>query len=340
MNIFNAFKSKLSKQNMTAEDRARLFWFLQRKTSYTAWKRASDAFDGFAEVFKRQVKEEPVAKADASICDTCWEESFSDVVRGQVLYEKGLEALGAGDRTVWLRNERGILEVAERVSGNWYDELVNHGMHGDHYQDGKYLQELTEAIKLYSIAFRDVSQIIQPMMADTPAPYLWTTFWKDDFALLPLPPILTEPPSPKTAVLIRTNAVAPAFGIYEPQIKDGCMNYLLGGVPAPTVLESDGTYSTGRKLSVTWRLLWEDTRYLDRRIPDEEKSYFPPAQTVEPVVQRTVPHELIAAETHEICPRSGEWAVMDEIEAKLFVARGQKLPPHKGRNVNWVWLRT
>jgi hypothetical protein len=73
------------------------------------------------------------------------------------------------------------------------------------------------------------------MMAETPAPYAWTTFWKDDFALLPLPRSLREPLSPESETLIRTNEIAPAFGIYEPQIKDGCMNYLLGGVPAPTI---------------------------------------------------------------------------------------------------------
>jgi hypothetical protein len=61
------------------------------------------------------------------------------------------------------------------------------------------------------------------------------------------------------------------FGIYEPQVKDGCMNYLLQNIPAPTL-----AYERGSNQSVVWRLIWEDTRYLDGTIPDEEALYFPP----------------------------------------------------------------
>jgi len=42
----------------------------------------------------------------------------------------------------------------------------------------------------------------------------------------------------------------------------------------PTIWESDGTEATGNALSVSWRLVWEDTRYIDGTIPAEERSYF------------------------------------------------------------------
>lgn len=337
MSIFNVFKTNWSAQNMTADDRRKLFWYFQRKTSYAAWKRVADGFDEFAVIFEQQVREEPIAKG--SIFEYCWESYFPEVIKGQVLYEKGLRALGAGDRTVWLYNERGILDDAETVAGRWYIELVNHGMQGDHYMEGKYVPALTDAMRRYSKAAHVTAQIIQPRMADTPAPYAWSTFWKDDFAALPLPAILPDLPIPGSETLARTGEIAPVFGIYEPQIKDGCMNYLLAGVPAPTIWENDGTYDTGRKLSVTWRLLWEDTRYVDGVIPKEEELYFPPERPVEAVKSATVAADLLAAATNELCPRSGEWAVMDDLDAKSVLTKGHKLPSHNGREVNWVWLK-
>jgi DUF2075 family protein len=36
---------------MSVEDRKRMFWYLKRKTSYTAWKREADSFDRFANIF-------------------------------------------------------------------------------------------------------------------------------------------------------------------------------------------------------------------------------------------------------------------------------------------------
>jgi hypothetical protein len=338
MSIFDVFKTKWSAENMTADDRKKLFWYLRRKTSYAAWKRVADAFDEFAAIFEQQVREEPIAKPKGAIFEYCWESYFPEVIKGQVFYEKGLRALSAGDRTVWLYNERGILDDAETIAGRWFIELVNHGMQGDHYMEGKYVLALTDSMRRYSKAAHDTAQIIQPRMADTPAPYAWSTFWKDNFALLPIPATLPEPPIPESDILVRTGEIAPAFGIYEPQIKDGCMNYLLAGVPAPTIPENDGTYSTGRKLSVTWRLLWEDTRYIDGVIPREEELYFPPERPIEVAKSATVAPELLSAATNEICPRAGEWAVMDDLEEKSALIQGQKLPSHKGREVIWVWL--
>jgi hypothetical protein len=138
---------------------------------------------------------------------------------------------------------------------------------------------------------------------------------------------------------VKTDEIAPVFGIYEPQIKDGCMNYLLAGVPAPTLWESDGTNLTNRKLRVTWRLIWEDTRYTNGVIPPEEATYFPSELQVDAVKPVPVTTDLLSAMTNESCPRSGEWAVMDDLAAKSVLTQGQKLPLHLGREVTWVWLR-
>jgi hypothetical protein len=67
--------------------------------------------------------------------------------------------------------------------------------------------------------------------------------------------------------------------------------------------------------------------------------YFPPELQVEAVKPVPVTTDFLSAITNEPCPRSGEWAVMDDLAAKSVLTHGQKLPLHLGREVAWVWLR-
>jgi hypothetical protein len=349
MSIFDIFKSRWSAGKMTEDDRKRLFWYLKRRTSYTAWKREAEAFDRFAEIFEKQVIEEPIAKAETMIGDTNWESHYPDVLKGQVYYEKGLERLLRGDRTVWLYNDRGILDDAQNISGNWYSELVNHGMRGDHGYDGKYVDELTKSMEEFSKACSDTGYL-QPMMADRPALEFWGE-WMEcvlnneeyprnpdpgmrtfKYSLIVYPDPLPPVPEPETEVLIRTGEEVPVFGIYEPQVKDGCMNYLLGSVPAPT-LEYEGSDDR----PVTWRLIWEDKRYIDGEIPSEESRCFTDVNTAEPYVAPSVANDLLSAKTGELCLRSGNWAVLDDLDARESVLKGKPMPQYAGRDVIWVW---
>ena len=45
---------------MTNDDRRKIFWYLKRKTSYMAWSREVEIFDRFADVFEKQVREQPI----------------------------------------------------------------------------------------------------------------------------------------------------------------------------------------------------------------------------------------------------------------------------------------
>jgi len=137
MGLFDLFKTQWSAGKMTPDDRKKIFWYLKRKTSYTAWKREADAFDTFAVIFKKQVVEEPIAKAVMSIGNTDWERFYSQILKAQVLYEQGLARLLQGDRNVWLYNDRGILGDAGTISNSWHSELVSNGARGDHFHDGR-----------------------------------------------------------------------------------------------------------------------------------------------------------------------------------------------------------
>jgi len=351
MGLFDIFKTQWSAGKMTPDDRKKLFWFLKRKTSYTAWKREADAFDAFSAIFKKQVIEEPRPKPKLSAFGQNWETSYPQILKAQVLYEKALARLLQGDRSVWLYNERGLFGDASNISSYWYSELVNNGARCDHFFDGKYVEEMTEAIKVFYIAARDTGYQ-QSMMADRPAPHWWgegiDCLLKNELfprypepgdikrklaSLIRYPDPLPEVPVAEKEILIRTGENTPVFGIYEPQVKDGCMNYLLQDTPAP-LLDWDNPRP------VTWRLIWEDTRYVDGVIPPEEALYFPPEEKIVQLARPVSTPDLPSALTGDVCSKSGNWAVLEDVNGKKMFQKGDKLPQHNGRDVTWLWVNT
>jgi hypothetical protein len=342
MNIFDIFKTKWSAKHMTQHDRRKLFWYMKRKTSYTAWKAKADAFDRFATVFERQVKEQPfVARGGVDpTWGTNWETSYPEILKAQVLFEQGLARLLQGDRTVWLYNDRGVLGDADAIYGHWYTALVNHGPHGDIFFRGKYVDDLTAAIlDVFPYAWATAGVIQQ--VWENP---VYFEFWsKDHMAHLaqkvPFPPTLPDVPIPTKEVLVRTGEPAPCFGIFEAQVPDGCMSYLLEGVavpPAVTINEKDGESYTR---PATWRLIWEDTRYRDGTMPEEEKEYFPAteaAPTAQPVTVEADP--LISLDTGQRASKPGIWVVANRLDVRKRFESGDKLPQHEGRDVVWLWV--
>jgi hypothetical protein len=343
MSIFDIFKIKWSAKCMTQDDRRKLFWYMKRKTSYTAWKANADVFGRFAAVFERQVKEEPrvLSPGISPEWGTNWETSYSEILKAQVLYEQGLTRLLRGDRTVWLYNDRGVLGDADAIVDYWYMALVNHGPHGDKFFEGKYVDDLTAAMIDLSRFARAIPGVIQQVW-ENPNYY---DFWsKESMALLeqevPFPPDLLDVPEPTKTVLVRTGDPAPCFGIFEAQVPDGCMSYFLEGVavpPAVTIDEKDGESYTR---PATWRLIWEDDRYLDGTIPEEEKDYFPATEeTTKPASPVTVASDsLISLETNQRATKPGMWVVADRLDVRKRFESGDKLPQHEGRDVVWLWV--
>ena len=309
MSIFDIFKSKSDGAHMMDDDRRKIFWYLKRQTSYTAWSREAEFFDRFADVFAKQVREQPIVAG--SMFEANCTPFFTMVVKAQAAYEEALERLRQGDRTIFLQNSRGAMVDATVLSEHWYVELINNGPQGDHTYSGKYVTAMEDLMREFFLAVADRSYL-QPRMADTPAPEAWGSYWPALYAQLPLPTQLDDVPLPVNEKLIRSGDEVLVSGIYEPQIKDGCMNYLLGGTPAPTLWENDVVESTGNVLSVNWRLIWEDRRYQDGTIPAEERQYFPLA-AVSAAPTLAPAEDLISARSDESCLQTGDGVDSDPL---------------------------
>jgi hypothetical protein len=343
MSIFDIFKTKWSAKHMTEDDRRKLFWYMKRKSSYTAWKALADAFDRFATVFERQVKEEPLVLSPGVTPNwgTNWETSYPEILKAQVLYEQGVSRLLRGDRTVWLYNDRGVLGDADAIYGYWYMALVNHGPHGDKFFEGKYVDDLTAALHDVSRHAEATSRVIQQVWENP----VYFEFWsrehmKNLVQKVPFPPDLPDVPIPTKEVLVRTGDPAPCFGIFEPQVPDGCMSYLLEGVAVPPAMTIDEKDGDSYIRPASWRLIWEDTRYLDGTIPEEETDYCPATErTVAPATPVKVTSDpVISLETDQRASRSGMWVVANRLDIRKRFESGDKLPQHEGRDVVWLWV--
>lgn len=340
MALLDFLRPKWSSGTMTEEDRQLMFWYLKRKSSYTAWKREVEAFRVFVDLVERQAREQPVVK-DEWDYKTEWEDVYSEALKGLVHYEKALARLGKGDRTVFLYNSLGEFDDATTVSGDLHSEIVNggHDFIPNKYK-GKYIKEIIYSLRWW-FAVQGDTGYLQPGMAGRSAVDTWWPERHDLLVRLFPPNPLPEVPAASN-VTVRTNEPVPAFGIYEPQIKDGCMNYLQQGVPARSYSQTPVAYDGA---SVVWRLIWEDHRYEDGKIPPEEESYFPPeydanirAKLLAEDEAAKPKNQLIVADSRQMAPQAGRWLLAGDLNTSIEIAqKGDLMPMHNGRRVTWIW---
>jgi hypothetical protein len=172
-------------------------------------------------------------------------------------------------------------------------------------------------------------------LAEPPPSHFWSSeFIAELDRVVPFPIPLPDVPSTKESVIVRTGQPVPRFGIYEPQVEDGGMNYLLEGAPAPMALDPEDDLRPA-----VWRLIWEDTRYRDGMIPDEENLYFRPTEAPRPAPAVHIDTDpVISLESSKRASRAGVWVIAHRLNVRRRFELGEILPQHDGRDVVWLWV--
>lgn len=293
---------------------------------------------------------------------TKWDaRTYAGVLRGLSFYDQGLAKLKKGDRGVFLHNSRGLLEDAYHAADHQFQLYYMGGPKGgdDMVFYGKYVPAMKAALlwAMENDGFRAGG--LQPAMAELSAPGVWAEphdapdprggtyrVIGTHAALKQVTAHLKElprVPTPDDEVLVQTGQPCPVFGIYEPQVKDGLMTYMCAGQEAyrygtPCLAPRAG-------ISVTWKLIWEDKRYLDGLIPEEEKDYYPESNTP-PDFSSLVGEELkndwnssqlVVQRSGEPARYTGTWAAQTDLGGRIFWKRGDALPDLKGQSVEWVY---
>lgn len=294
---------------------------------------------------------------------TEWSSStYAHALGGLAMYDKGLALLKQGDRSVFQHNSRGFLEDAYHRADHEYQSYVLGGRNGGdgmvYY--GKYVAAMKAALVWARHEAGFAAGGLQAAMANMSAAVLWedtrevyddrekrkkrilgcSDRWKQQTAhVKELPRV----PQPLEEVIVRTGEACPVFGIYEAQVKDGLMVYMCAGAEAYRYGEP--RWYPGGGQPITWRLIWEDQRYLDGNIPPEEAEYFPDSLTP-PDFLHLVGEELetdwrsddlIVIHSGESATRTGRWAARDDLGGVIFWRKGDPLPLNKGQPTDWVY---
>ncbi|MBS0857119.1 hypothetical protein JK204_13665 [Tatumella sp. JGM16] len=279
----------------------RLFWLLQRLSSYSLWQRKRDAWACFTEKYEQTLKTWPEEKTNGFDPEAIiW---IYDALR---LYDKGLPELAAGNRQVWQINTGEFYQLdssTDLVKKFFYSEC-----HERWTQVEAYPPEIEKLNKLRIAAefwgdnllyppHNNVCNFFDAEYLLDPDNYLWE-FTEFSYPIFPehLPPV-----PERSDIIIKTDDAVPCDGIWEPVqiIYDrkflvfkegirgfknlGAYNYFIRGMKAPLQIYYDVLMESATEILITddpvcyrdvhWRLVWEDTRYCDGIIPDESE-YF------------------------------------------------------------------
>lgn len=275
------------------------FWLLQKYSSYT-WnaeiaRRYTALVDGFDKTLKSPPAGLVVSDREQCLMMSMW--------RCQSLYEDGLAALLRAEK----HRAYSMLDTAfHDFSAQFYFDPIGNrepvfidpdGL--QYYLGLRNLGTTCEGIFRYLSVGKGIrfaggwcstAELVRSAQSD-PNDEI------DIYSYLPASP----PDLPKmgdAAAVVKTGEEVPITGIWTPEPMDSfvskllksfgrasesyCMNFLVQGMRAPEMI-SEELFSlweaTGdgpkyyRKKPVRWKLLWEDDRYGERGVPEEEEDY-------------------------------------------------------------------
>lgn len=326
-----------------AETRCRVFWLLQRLSSYSLWARKRDAWRAFAQAFETAVNTWPEDDPERMDADL-----LPRVLQTVGLYDRGVEQLGKGHRFVWLIGEP--LAEALLNSDTVSSQLYRHSDYWERWSQLAPYPPKVEALNRLLLASRWQGDYAPVEVPD--APHLSAVFddtgvlldpqrYQYHFHRMPypvFPETLPEVP-PGTEIIIASGTSVPVDGIWEPItrqrektlgllpvgagsiVNNGCFNYLVKGACAPAMMRTwDHAAPQLERVPTEWRLLWADERYRNGVVPDESEYFLSPreagAASVETMALGT------QCRTGEVCPVSGMWRAEGFDRPAHFVAAG------------------
>lgn len=324
---------------MTDESvRRKLFWLLQRLSSYSLWQRKRVTWAYFVQRYENALKTWLEDKTDGfHPRSIIW---AYDALR---LYDESLIELAQKNRRVWQIKTGEFFQLfhsADLVETNFYLPCHERGMQRELYPPDV---DRLKTLRLAATYWRD--NLMYPPHGNAcniyDAAYLLDAEYYSYNSKQLAYPVFPKnfPPVPEGRdIIIKTGEAVPYEGIWEPVkiqynhnllvIKAdisgfknlGAYSYFIRGMNAPWQVYEDMLLADGWGYrDVHWRLVWEDTRYCDGVIPDGSEYFLHEAQG-----------ERIQCRTGDKCPHSGQWATLAGGHQQFaYVRAGGKMPEAK-----------
>jgi len=343
----------------TEHERKQIFYWLKQISSYTAWNRIFGFYQAWAQATEGCARQATGPGGPAG--------DYRLILNGLAHCEEAVLRLKKGDKRIFKFDANGELAMANRLRSHWITMLFR-------MEDGETLQrdenntpgwaQFHQTLVDLSDAWGECSpDILESQWLNEPAHTIYGDWFRENLPKMHFPSTLSDVPAPRDEVLIPTGKTIPHSGIWEPVDAPrlplvslfrsnekpsgplpiiGCMNYLHGGSIAPKAKQE--TKDDSLRASVTWRLLWQDTRYEDGTIPDEERDYVflkpelakEGTSPIGPVTR----DPLIWAESGQPAPQTGRWLAEHDLQASVTMQAGEILPMHRGRSTRWTLART
>lgn len=313
-------------------DRQALFWWLTRNTSYTAIEHNARLWADFAAEFESWLRsQEPPPEEDIT--------TYKYIVGDQLKYERGLKRLRLGDRSVFDRRS------SEGWLGKINTGLVQRRMEL-YGQPEDYLEQFgipASLIRSYCSAHNAAMAV-----AGWSGGYTGSQFWKIRTFASRISAVALSLPEPQWSISFKPGNRAPKDGIYEQVNAEGHIVGGLGYFTKGMESESDdwleyGPHAgTSKTKAFLWRLLWEDTRYKDGTIPEEERYYPTPSESVsiaEAAEHQPRPTQSLRCEAGHPCPQEGYWLTPAKADSRRHFAVGELMPAFTtdyGQTI-WQW---
>lgn len=339
-------------------ERQQIFYWLQKVSSVTAWRRIFTYYTAWADATEQSVRDADERGWGGQTALPQSEYVF--VLKGLAHCEEGVNRLAKGDKTVFKFDANGEFAMARRALFHWAEmlsriELGENSIDEPHTPRWpRFCETLTSAGQAWQECARHV---LEPQYLDEPGRTLYGDWLKATLKALPFPSPLPPVPDPVDNTFVHTGDYAPCSGIWEPIDAPkptlmslitrapkpqapfmivGAMNYLHGGSKAPQITLESANDSVDR--DTTWRLLWRDDRYHDGTVPAIEAHYRftepEPAPAQRAVYAGTA--ELVCENSGTAVRNGGKWLVESDLTASVVLHIGDKLPLHQGREVRWV----
>jgi Immunity protein 72/Immunity protein 71 len=303
-------------------DREALFWWLKRNTSYTALADNAAMWYKFTNEFEIWLRKQD----DPSEGDV---QTFKYALDSQLCHEKGLKRLRLGDRSVFdLASSEGWLGlnnqslIARRLE--WVgpaEDMARLGGFPISLVERNYLADRAEAAtghftlyQLMGYPHGSASDYLAQLTFDTCVP------------------------EPRWDVAFAPGKRAPVDGIYEMVDESGhivgAMRYFFKGESSEEDADLEfGPHADERSDNFFWRLIWEDQRYKDGIIPEEEALYPTPAESV----STTPTRERYRCEAGHPCPREGWWLTPAGSGQRRHFSRNDVMPHLSGDYGQTIW---
>lgn len=340
-------------------ERCKIFHLLKQASSVTAWRRILHYYQQWAGVTAQcvRVADERGWQDDTSVPRSDLEQILECVAHCQA----GVDRLARGDKRVFQFDRRGEFAMATGILWDWCRKLdrIRIGETGVREHTPLW-PRFYEALRALDHAWHECGQfILEPRQLEQRAP-LYHHDWLEKYLEARFyPDVLPAVPDPADVTLVRTGRTIPCSGIWEPVDAPapsllrwvlrsprpvppftpvGTMNYLHGGSAAPRAYVT--TASGSRAIAVTWRLLWQDERYQDGTIPEEEAGYrfVHPAPLVPPLPLDPHYEGPIWAASGVAAPVAGRWLLGYDMRTAVMAPVGMVLPQYERDDVRWVLL--